>query len=571
MRCKLPIDNPSVAAEWDYWLNAPLLPDDYSGGSEKYVWWKCKTCYNRWQAKIYTRTEGRGCPVCAKDRLKQGVNDLATLYPVVANEWDYFQNEPHLPSDFTADSTDKVWWTCKHGHSWQAKINKRTKRKQKCPYCSNNKVWQGYNDIPTTHPQLVPEWDDEENCALRPEQFTAGADAIVGWKCECGYRWKARIYTRKKHGCPCCARNILVVGKNDLATLNPNVAAQWDHVKNGAITPKDVAANKNGFAWWVCEKGHSWQAVIYSRNRGRECPYCTGRAVLVGFNDLATLRPDIAKQFNVSRNHGMTPQQVTVFSHRKVWWTCSHGHNWKTSVANRSNGTNCPVCENKVVVPGFNDLKKLRPDLAEQWDDTKNKGLTPEQVTLGSNRKVWWTCSRGHSWQAAVVARVHGTKCPYCTGKRPIVGETDFATVHPELLKEWDYTRNKKLKPQDITAASHKKVWWKCPEGHRWKTSAYHRHAGNNCPVCGKLKDKHIVVAGVNDLATCFPEIADEWDHDKNKKLTAWQVLPCSNRKVGWKCRKCGHRWDASVQARRYGTLCPKCYGKIHTRTRFIM
>jgi DNA-directed RNA polymerase subunit RPC12/RpoP len=216
-----------------------------------------------------------------------------------------------------------------------------------------------------------------------------------------------------------------------------------------------------------------------------------------------------------------------------------------------------------------NDLKTLRSDIADEWDETKNIPLTSEQVTIGSSRKVWWICGRGHSFESPIVARVHGRQCPYCAGKRPIVGETDFATVHPELLREWDYERNVKIKPQDITAASHKKIWWHCAEGHRWKTAAYHRHAGNGCPVCARLKDKHIVTAGVNDLATKYPCIAEEWDHEQNS-LKPWQVRPGSNRKFKWKCLKCGHGWLASVLSRTSGTQCPKCDGRTHTKTRFI-
>jgi len=351
--------------------------------------------------------------------------------------------------------------------------------------------------------------------------------------------------------------------------MNPTVAAQWHPAKNGSLTPDRVVANKNNKAWWVCEKGHCWEANIASRNRGRGCPYCGNRAVLTGFNDLATLRPDIAAQWHYQRNHGVSPHDVAVYSERKVWWECPCGHLWKARVANRSLGYGCPLCANMVVVAGLNDLATLRPDIAGQWDKEKNHSLSPDQLTVGSNRKVWWVCGRGHSYDATVVARTHGRNCPYCSGRRPIVGETDFAAVHPELLDEWDNERNGKLKPQDIPAASHKEIWWRCADGHRWKAAAYHRHAGNGCPICGKLKDKHILIAGVNDLATKYPMVTDEWDYEKNS-LTPQQVMAGSNKKFWWKCQTCAQSWLASVISRTNGTLCPRCVGKIHTRTRFI-
>ena len=570
MRELLSVENPAVAAEWDYEKNAGIYPHNYTGGSEKRVWWRCSKCGHRWEAKIYSRTEGRGCPRCGRKRVKPGVNDLAMLSPALAVEWDDVANFPLRPTDVTGGANDVVWWRCRLGHSWRNSVNHRFNRKQNCPYCSNTKVLAGFNDLATTHPKLAKEWHRERNGKLRTDQFMAGADFKAWWKCgACGYSWEARIYSRKKHGCPCCAGNILVPGVNDLLTVNRAVANQWHPAKNKDLTPDRVAANRNRKAWWMCSEGHEWEALISSRNQGRGCPYCENRAVWIGFNDLATLRPDIAAQWYRPLNCGLEPEQVTVYSHQKVWWICVCGHRWKAKVANRSNGNNCPVCTNRVVIAGKNDLKTLRPDIAEQWDDKNNGSLTAEQVTIGSNRKVWWICGRGHCFEAAVVARTNGSQCPYCIGKRPIVGETDFATVHPELLKEWDYGRNKKLRPQDITAGSHKEIWWRCAEGHRWKTAAYNRHAGIGCHVCAKLKDKHIVTVGFNDLMTVHPLIAAQWDYEANKGLTPQHVLSQSNRVVGWKCGQ-GHHWLATVQARTLGKDCPYCFGRTPLRTRLV-
>ena len=567
MRDKLPIDNPGVAGEWDCELNAPLRPDEFTGGADYIAWWQCKTCGNRWQAKIYSRTEGRGCPICARDRLKQGVNDLATLVPAVAAEWDYYQNEPHLPSDFTYDSTWRVWWTCKRRHNWPARINKRTKRKQKCPYCCNNKVWPGYNDIPTTHPQLLDEWDSERNAPLRPEQFTAGADIVVAWKCgKCGHRWKARVYTRKKHGCPCCAGNILVRGVNDLKTVNPTVARQWDRVKNGKLSPGRVAANDNRKAWWICNLGHSWEAAIYSRNNGKGCPFCGNRAVLPGFNDLATRNPGLLAEWCYKRNKDLTPQHVSEYSRRKVWWRCVHGHDWKARVSNRSKGAGCPYCAGKIADVGVNDLKTLRPDLTEQWDTSKNNDLTPEMVTLGSHAKAWWICGHGHSYRSPVVARVHGTGCPYCAHKLPIVGETDFATVHPELMGEWDFVKNANKRPQNYTYSSNKKVWWICEKGHSWKTSICNRHRGSSCPYCyGSL-----AIPFETDAATITPHLVKEWAAERNNGIDIRNVLPFSNIKYWWRCDSCGHYWQSTVGARTQGSMCPRCFGKAVYRPRLV-
>jgi hypothetical protein len=60
------------------------------------------------------------------------------------------------------------------------------------------------------------------------------------------------------------------------------------------------------------------------------------------------------------------------------------------------------------------NLAKLHPNLAKEWHPTKNKPLTPEQVSPGSGQKVWWKCDNEHEWEAAVNSRVSGSGCPEC-------------------------------------------------------------------------------------------------------------------------------------------------------------
>ncbi|MCX7615616.1 MAG: zinc-ribbon domain-containing protein, partial [Clostridiales bacterium] len=81
----------------------------------------------------------------------------------MAAEWDYDKNGNLRPEHFTGGSNKKVWWKCKLGHSWQANIHNRVFHNVNCPYCTNKKVWQGFNDIVTTHPDVAAEWDYEKN------------------------------------------------------------------------------------------------------------------------------------------------------------------------------------------------------------------------------------------------------------------------------------------------------------------------------------------------------------------------------------------------------------------------
>ena len=56
-----------------------------------------------------------------------------------------------------------VWWRCEKGHEWQARLFWRTKMGNGCPYCCNQKILTGYNDLATIAPELVQEWDFDKN------------------------------------------------------------------------------------------------------------------------------------------------------------------------------------------------------------------------------------------------------------------------------------------------------------------------------------------------------------------------------------------------------------------------
>ena len=180
------------------------------------------------------------------------------------------------------------------------------------------------------------------------------------------------------------------------------------------MTPSLVAANSSKKVWWRCHNGHEWQASIGNRNRGHGCIYCSNQKVLPGYNDLATSRPDIAKEWHPTKNYPLLPSEVTCGSEKKVWWKCDKGHEWIASVKSRSKGTGCPYCANRKVLTGYNDLASINPRLAKEWHPTKNLPLTPQMVCANSNIKLWWLCENGHTWEAKIDNRNKGTKCPLC-------------------------------------------------------------------------------------------------------------------------------------------------------------
>jgi glutaredoxin len=412
------------------------------------------------------------------------------------NECHPTKNKGLTPYDVTRGSNKKIWWMCKKGHEWEAVIGNRTNG-SKCPYCSNKKTLKGFNDLSTTHPELSKEWHPTKNGDLKPNDVTRGSGKRVWWKCNKGHEWQATVYNRSiGRGCHYCSNQKVLKGFNDLATNYPEIAKEWHYTKNGNLTPNDIISGSNKKAWWICDKGHEWEAVINNRTSGIGCPYCSNKKTLKGYNDLATTHPQIAKEWHPTKNKKLRPSDITFGSNKKVWWMCSKGHEWQAQISNRTNGNDCPYCSGKKALKGYNDLATTNPELAKEWHPTENGDLTPNDVTRGSSKKIWWKCKKGHEWQATIKSRSNGVGCPYCSNKKALKGYNDLKTTNPQIAKEWHPSKNKNLLPSNVTPFSHKRVWWICNKGHEWDTAVAHRSKGRGCPYCKKEKQ------------SSFPELA---------------------------------------------------------------
>lgn len=136
-------------------------------------------------------------------------------------------------------------------------------------------------------------------------------------------------------------------GQIQLSSINTGLAKQWHSSKNDSLTPKDVTPYSEKKAWWLCDRGHEWQATVSNRSRGRGCPYWTGRAVCDD-NCLHTLKPVLAAEWHTVKNGSLTPKNVTSGSSKRVWWMCKAGHEWTAIISSRSQGYGrCPYCSER--------------------------------------------------------------------------------------------------------------------------------------------------------------------------------------------------------------------------------
>jgi hypothetical protein len=372
------------------------------------------------------------------------------------------------PKEYSAGSSKKVSWKCSLGHIFEGTIHSRASRGHKCPYCSGRRIQRGFNDLATTHPEIARQADGWD-----PSEVGSGSNKKFQWICDEGHRWRATVNNRtgrNSTGCPVCTNKLVLPGVNDLATTHPDVAIRadgWD--------PTTVSYGSGVRRNWKCEFGHKWSVSTHSQAKKNGCPVCSNRIVLIGFNDLATTHPEIARQAE-----GWDPREVIAGSDKKLQWKCVEGHTWSVSPEARTyKNSGCPICSNHEVLPGYNDLQTRFPEIAAQAD-----GWNPSVVGAGSNKKVKWRCSLGHTWEISPEQRTgkKNSGCPFCSNKKLLVGFNDLATRYPELALEadgWD--------PTSIISG-HAKRKWKCANGHRWASDVLSRTGRNiGCPSCAKF------------------------------------------------------------------------------------
>lgn len=303
-------------------------------------------------------------------------------------------------------------------------------------------------------------------------------------------------------------------GLGSLAHKFPEVAAEWDTVKN-LFPPTHVRPRSNRPIWWLCNKGHSWVTTPDVRTKGHGCAACKGMKATIE-NNLASARPDLLQTWHYQRNQAelsLAPTEVLPQSNQEVWWTCPLGtsHDYQASPAARFRGRGCPYCAGKRV-NSSNSVAGISPLLASEWDPANAKSA--EQVARGSDYAAVWICRNdsGHKWTAPVSSRPdNGAGCPFCAGKRA----TDHNRLdlnRPSLAKQWHPSKNGDLIPANVAAGSNKSVWWICPQEpkHVWKAQVRARALdGNGCKWCAPVVRSKTDVALACEFAVVFPHDVD--------------------------------------------------------------
>ena len=143
----------------------------------------------------------------------------------------------------------------------------------------------------------------------------------------------------------------------NLAVINPGLAKEWHPSRNGDLNPRNVTPGSGKKIWWICSKGHEWQAPVYSRSRGTGCPVCH-KPSAVDNHEMLIANTDLVKQWHLTKNSGLNLRNLPPDFNKKVWWICEDGHEWEDTVKARMKGQQCPHCQKS---PGQSRSAKRDP------------------------------------------------------------------------------------------------------------------------------------------------------------------------------------------------------------------
>jgi hypothetical protein len=522
------------------------------------------------------------------------IEDSAASSVNVLELWDYEENYPLRPENFTRHSSFEISWKCNKGlghDNWTTRISHIFKGNG-CPSCSGN-IAHTENCLATLYPELTKLWSS--NNELKPTEVTAYSAKEALWQCDKGHEYLRAINTQVigKRTCPDC---------QSLGCRFPELAKQLHPLKNGNLTALDIPAKSTIEFWWICEHSTEWKESPHARlnkSSNTQCLKCqsdfknqkkeqkqSGNETLlehtiasmgqVDIKNSAATSQKIVELWSYEKNAPLTPESVPLDSELILSWMCKRGHDFDAKVCNIAHTDDCYICKANPATPE-NSLAGQYPEVAKLW--SSNNKIKPTEVTAKSRHKFLWVCSNNHEYERSVLGQTKGIQsCPICVS---------LGHRFPHLIPIWHSTKNGELTPFGVNAKSTIKVWWQCEHGTEWEETPHSKSQkvmNSQCKACAtqhrlesaaqrkaqntQLFSRAVANIGkltIEDSAAVDKAILSLWDYEKNSPLFPEHVSIDSELEVDWICR-IGHKWKKKINKMQGHDQCPQC--KLHPVTK---
>jgi Zn finger protein HypA/HybF involved in hydrogenase expression len=399
---------------------------------------------------------------------------------------------------------------------------------------------------------MLAEWDYAKNM-LAPTDFAPKSNVRAHWKCRFGHEWEATVVNRTHNmsGCPFCTNQTSRLEMFILCELraiyeNVDWRKKFDGVECDIYVPElSIGVEVDGEYWHKAKLVADTQKTQFFEQLG---------ITVFRVRDVRIpLVPGICIQFSVSQK----PIDIclALFTNISERYPSETLGGYLSSGVQRNERDFREMIARLPAPPEGESLADMFPAVSEQWDYQENVPLTPELFSPGADQKVAWVCLRGHKWRATIKNRTaRGSGCPKCYREQSSGASTrrlaekvgTLEAAAPPFLAMWDHDRNRTFKPSELAVTSAHRLWWKCQNGHSFLRSPAHMGKNSTCPKC-------------RSLAVQYPDIASQWDQERNGEATPSKFLPSSSVKVWWRCEK-GHHWRTQVSQRTAGSGCPQCF-----------
>lgn len=427
-------------------------------------------------------------------------------------------------------------------------------------------------------PELLSTWDYEKNPSeIEPQLLSSLDDAMFPggfwWICPKGHRYQMSIGSRLTgSNCPLCNKEI-IERENKLFSRYPVLLSFLPSSRKGQDGSQSPTKSSKPEALELTCGIHGGLFTIGIRSLVRfleldrsPCEKCRAISKVAG-KSVQEKKPEIAILWDFEKNNS-EPKMVSFGTKTRYWWICPAGHDsWEASPDEVARGWRmCPCCPGShKLVKGCNDLSTTHPEIAVRWDYSRNP-ITPDAAKIGMNKKFFFICNQNPSHLPEMYLpslRKNPAACTQCWKEPLSCGLNDFGCLFPDLvpffLGNSDCENAHEVRPGD-----ERSFLWRCLNGedHTFERALYNmtsKRSRRTCPICVNRQ----IIPGLNSLRDIAPEIADEWDYERNRafpQLSPETIAPRSGHEVFWLCRAGHPSFQSAVWNRTAGdTGCPSC------------
>jgi hypothetical protein len=411
---------------------------------------------------------------------------------------------------------------------------------------------KGGKSFADVYPELLVEWDYKKN-TLSPTEISPKSNVRASWKCKFGHAWEASVTNRSHNmsGCPFCTNQTSKLEIFILCELRAVFdSVEWRKKFDGVECDIFIPAVSIG----IEVDGEYWHRLKMDADirKNRFLESCGVTVIRVRDSRIPVL-PGRQIQFSPSQQ----PIEIHLALLREIQGLqpIAAVKKYLDDGVQRREKDYRAMIARLPAPPAGRTLADLFPAIAKEWDYEENLPLTPDLFAPGSEQKVAWRCLLGHKWNATIKNRAKlSSGCPDCyrgqqseqTTKRLAKKAGTLEAASPPFLSLWDHSKNSKFRPGELAASSSHRVWWMCPKGHSFSRSPAHMSENSECPRC-------------NSLLCQRPEIAAQWDTERNGDRRPEEYLPGSAANVWWRCEY-EHTWRSAINQRTAGSGCPQCF-----------